>query len=221
MVLLKLSISLTGGGLGIGSFTTDVAGPVTPNGSGVVDVTGTSVFSNGSVANTLTLNVQATAQTFLVGAGSDTTATELGPLTNGQVIIGSTGNAPVLATLTGGPGVTITNGAGSITINSVLYRDHASSVTVVSDSGSFATAAITLTLPASPNNGERCEFIAASGVLVIQLAGTQVGHLAGASTSAGGTITGSNTGDSISLIYQSSTDDWWSLGSPSGVWLLA
>jgi hypothetical protein len=39
-------------------------------------------------------------------------------LTNGQVLIGNTGNAPTAATLTAGSGVTITNGAGSITIAS-------------------------------------------------------------------------------------------------------
>lgn len=36
--------------------------------------------------------------------------------TNGQLQIGSTGLNPVAATLTAGSGVTITNGAGSITI---------------------------------------------------------------------------------------------------------
>ena len=39
-------------------------------------------------------------------------------MTNGQVIIGSTGGTPTPATLTAGTNVTITNGAGSITINS-------------------------------------------------------------------------------------------------------
>ncbi len=43
--------------------------------------------------------------------------TWLGPLTNGQVIIGSTGAIPVASTLTAGTNVTITNAAGSITIN--------------------------------------------------------------------------------------------------------
>ena len=42
----------------------------------------------------------------------------VGELTNGQVLIGSTGNAPVAATLTAGANVTITNAAGSITIAS-------------------------------------------------------------------------------------------------------
>jgi hypothetical protein len=37
-------------------------------------------------------------------------------LNNGQLLIGSTGAAPVASTLTAGAGVTITNGAGSISI---------------------------------------------------------------------------------------------------------
>ena len=41
-----------------------------------------------------------------------------GSMTNGQVLIGSTGATPTLATLTAGANITITNGAGSITIAS-------------------------------------------------------------------------------------------------------
>lgn len=41
----------------------------------------------------------------------------LGPLTNGQIAIGSTGNAPQAGTLTAGPGIAITNGPGSIMIS--------------------------------------------------------------------------------------------------------
>lgn len=44
-------------------------------------------------------------------------AAGVGPLTNGQIIIGSTGNTPAAATLTAGSGVSITNGAGNITIS--------------------------------------------------------------------------------------------------------
>lgn len=97
-------------------FDTDVSGPVNPTGAGVVTVSGTSVFSDGTVANTLNLNVQASENTFLIGAGAGVTATELGPLTNGQLIIGSTGVDPVLASLTApAAGITITGGAGSVT----------------------------------------------------------------------------------------------------------
>ncbi|QDK37059.1 hypothetical protein [Bdellovibrio sp. NC01] len=37
-------------------------------------------------------------------------------LTNGQILVGSTGAAPTAATLTAGSGITITNGAGTITV---------------------------------------------------------------------------------------------------------
>jgi hypothetical protein len=41
----------------------------------------------------------------------------VGPLTNGQVLIGSTGNAPQAAQLSAGTGIAITNGPGSIMIS--------------------------------------------------------------------------------------------------------
>lgn len=112
----NITVDLVGGSTGIDSFTTDVAGPVLPDGTGNVAVTGGQVFSNGSIANTLRLGVEATANTFLYGQGNNTAMAELGPLTNGQVIIGSTGLAPVTNTLTAGTAITITNGAGTITI---------------------------------------------------------------------------------------------------------
>jgi hypothetical protein len=46
-----------------------------------------------------------------------TSLTSTAAPTNGQVLIGSTGNAPVLGTLTAGQNVTITNSPGSITIS--------------------------------------------------------------------------------------------------------
>ena len=44
--------------------------------------------------------------------------TDVGAMTNGQLAIGSTGSTPVANTLTAGSGISITNAAGSITINS-------------------------------------------------------------------------------------------------------
>ena len=126
-----------------------------------------------------------------------------------------------MLSILGGPGVTTSGSGSTLTINSVVYTDQGGSTSVTSDSGSFSTAAITLTLPASPSSGERCEFIASTAdQLVIQAAGTQVIHLGGVASSAGGTATSSAIGDAMSLIYQSSTDDWWALNSV-GVWVLA
>jgi len=47
---------------------------------------------------------------------SDTTQGGIGPLTDGQLVIGSSGNAPQASTLTAGPGIVITNGPGTVTI---------------------------------------------------------------------------------------------------------
>ena len=57
-----------------------------------------------------------TANAILLGNGTGTVATA--SLTSRQVLIGSAG-APVAATLTGGNSVSVTPGAGSITLNTV------------------------------------------------------------------------------------------------------
>ena len=57
-----------------------------------------------------------TAHSLAVFEGSSSALTALGAATNGQLPIGSTGADPVLATLTAGTGISITNGAGSISI---------------------------------------------------------------------------------------------------------
>jgi hypothetical protein len=110
----------------------------------------------------------------------------------------------------------------TLTIKSPPYADEAGSTTVTLNSGSFATNAITLTTPASAGllDGDLLEFVATNGVLVIQLAATQVAHLGSSATSAAGTLTSTATGDSISLRYQASTNDWWATSS-IGNWTVA
>jgi hypothetical protein len=127
-------VTLIGGGASVDEFTTDIPGPVFPSVGGAVGVTGTSVFSDGTVANTLKLNIQATANTILYGAGPLLTMSELGPLTNGQLIIGSTGLAPVAGSLTSTNGsVTITGGAGTIDLAVAASND--AILTLTGDSG--------------------------------------------------------------------------------------
>lgn len=69
--------------------------------------------------------------------GTGSILTEIGPLTNGQLVIGSTGVAPVASTLTAGTGITITNGAGSITIDASA----ATPLSFPTDSGTATPAA--------------------------------------------------------------------------------
>jgi hypothetical protein len=67
------------------------------------------VTKGGTGATTLTANT-------LILANGTSALTSLGAATNGQIPIGRTGLAPVLANLTAGSNITITNGSGAITI---------------------------------------------------------------------------------------------------------
>ena len=70
-----------------------------------------------SSANNIVSGLSTTSTTCLVTDNSGV-PTWLSSMENGQVIIGNTGNTPIVATLTGGTNVNIENSVGSITINS-------------------------------------------------------------------------------------------------------
>lgn len=80
-------VSLTGGGQAIDSFTTDVSGPISPDGAGNVAFTGaTNIFSDGSVANTMRLNLQGTNHAIFVGRGANTASASLSTGSAGQIM---------------------------------------------------------------------------------------------------------------------------------------
>ncbi|MGL5626596.1 MAG: hypothetical protein ACRDDW_03635 [Candidatus Rhabdochlamydia sp.] len=99
------------------------------NGDGVagnptIDVTAANIDIN-SLGNTPLNTINGgtgvsspTANTRPVAQGSSA-MTFLGPLTDGQLVIGSTGFSPVVSTLSAGTGISITNGPGSISISSL------------------------------------------------------------------------------------------------------
>lgn len=127
---------------------------------------------------------------------------------SGGALIPTAGNLNILG-LSGSK----TSGASStLTIKSPPYQDEGGSVTVTLNSGSFATGTITLTTPATAGlaDGDLLEFVATTAnVLTIQLAATQVAHIGNVATSVAGTLVSTAIGDSISLRYQASTNDWW------------
>lgn len=111
--------ALGGSGVVIGLVPNSGTSPVYPDSSGLIDLLGTGSIT--AVGSTNTVTVQLTGLTnhsLLVGAGS-ATITNLGVATDGQIPIGSSAADPVLATLTAGTGIGVTNAAGSITINGV------------------------------------------------------------------------------------------------------
>lgn len=90
-------------------------------------------FTLDNIGGTLSVSKGGTGATtltdggILIGSGTGAVTVTSQP-TNGQLLIGSTGVNPVLATLTAGTGITITEGAGSITIDA----DNNGTVTSVS-----------------------------------------------------------------------------------------
>lgn len=215
---VNLEIAAAGGGMGIDTIITDINSPVQPNVDGEISVTGTHVFSSGP-GTTLTLDVDATDNTFLYGQGNNVAMAELGPLDNGELIIGSTGGAPVAATLTGGPGITITNAAGSVTVNSVVFTD-TTATTLVEDNGYFATAAGTYNLPATPAQGELIHIIAdTAGAVVVDAPAGDFIRIGNVISASGGTATSNAIGDQLICRFRFSTQTWHCI--PVGTWTLA
>lgn len=110
------TITISAGGAVAESFVTD-AGTATPA-AGVLNVNG---LAGGNIhtagaGNTVTVAVSGTTQHSLLLGNATGSINNLGVATNGQLPIGSAGADPVLATLTAGTGISITNGAGSITV---------------------------------------------------------------------------------------------------------
>lgn len=109
----------TGGGGGGGSGTvtsvsTTLSGITVNNATTAAQIVGTlGVSSGGTGATTLTDGG------VLLGSGTGV-ITALGQATNGQLVIGSTGGDPVLATLTQGTNITINNTAGGIEIGTTV-----------------------------------------------------------------------------------------------------
>jgi hypothetical protein len=95
-----------------------------------------------------------TDHSLILGNGTGVAIGSLGVATNGQLPIGSSGADPVLATITAGTNITVTNAAGSITLAStiVTINDQTDSYQLVAgDAGKFITmtkgTANTLTVP--------------------------------------------------------------------------
>lgn len=218
----SITIGLSGSGQAIDSFSTDVNGPISPDSNGNVAITGaTNIFSDGSVANTMRLNLQGTNHALFVGRGTNTASTSLGVATNGQIPIGSTGADPVLATLTAGTGISITNGAGSITIDATDGGLTWTEVTGTSqnaavDNGYIANngSLVTITLPSTFAIGDTIRVGGKGAGLWRLTANTgDTIHFGNQDTSAGGSLTATNRYDAIEVVGITANSDWLVLSS--------
>jgi len=182
--------------------------------SGVVTYDGAATFS----ASTLTQNSS------LIG-GASNAITSLGVATNGQLVIGSSGVIPVLATLTAGTGIAVTNAAGSITIDSIGGGMSWVDVTGTTQAMAIHTSytannagLVTLTLPATSAYGSTVTVCGkgAGGWKIAQNAGNTI--IMGSSTSTpgvGGSVASTNQYDVITLVC-TVLDSVWTAQSSIG-----
>jgi|SRR5712675_1142272 len=148
-------------------------------------------------------------------------------MTNGQIVIGSTGATPTASTITVGAGLSIVNGAASITISStgggLSWTDVIGTTQAMAiDSGYTANNAglVTLTLPATAAYGTAISLIGkgAGGWLIAQNAGQSI--RLGSSTSTigvGGSLASTNSSDSLNLICTIANTVWTVQGAPQGI----
>lgn len=136
---------------------------------------------------------------------------------NGQILIGKTGDFPQLAQLQPGTGISITNGAGTITIATVggglSWSAIGASQTLVVNNGYICTAggALALALPALSAVGTVIGITldGAGSFSILQGAGQQVRLGAVTSTlGAGGSITSIAQGDSILMVCKTANTLW-------------
>ena len=158
-----------------------------------------------------------TANDVLIGGTGNTIISV--PLINGQVLVGSTGLAPVATTLSAGSGVSITNAAGSITINS---SGGGLTWTVVTGTTQLAlvnhgyiannAGLVTVTLPATSAVGD---VVAVTGInnntgwKIAQNAGNQIFFgILSTTAGTGGSLASTKTFDTVYLLCTVANTNW-------------
>jgi trimeric autotransporter adhesin len=144
-----------------------------------------------------------------------------GTMTNGQIIIGSTGATPVAGTLTAGAGISITNTAGGIAVAATgagfTWSDNSGTFTPVKENGYFITGTSTANLPASPSEGDTIAFaIDTASLLTIQANTGQTLRFADKLSASGGTAVNTLQGDTCELVFRSATSVWFCLSFEGG-----
>jgi len=159
------------------------------SGSGVITRTGASAWSANSIAD----------RAVVVG-DTGNTVQGIGPLADGELLIGATGGAPAAAALTAGTAVDITNGTNSITIDFDVTEAADIPTSFTTDSGTATPAANSLAISGGTN-------IATSGTgaaVTIDFDGT----LPVASGGTGATtLTGVLTGNGTSAVTASAVTE--------------
>lgn len=211
------SIDLATGAAVATSYLTDDAASAIPA-LGVLTVAGGANIATSSAASTVTIAVDGTTDHTVQIGNATGSLTSLAAMANGELVIGSTGADPVIASITAGAGITVTPGAGSITIastvSSLVWTVEAVNLNMVVNHGYIANKAGTLelTLPAVSVVGDVVRVTGmntALGWQIKQNAGNTIYYNGSTTTpGVGGSITSSAIHDSVELVCITANADW-------------
>lgn len=162
----------------------------------------------------------------MLGSGTGAVTPTAQP-TNGQLLVGSTGVDPVLATLTQGAGMTITNGAGTITLAStaIVWSAQAAGTALLPNQGFISTAATAqnFPLPATAVVGEVFELTqnGAGTVTITQAAGQSIRFGNQVTTAGvGGSLASSAQGDAVKIVCTTANTGFQAVTGSIGNWIV-
>ncbi len=215
--------------------TTD-SGTATSSG-GNINFVGSGAISTSGASDTVTIAIEdpvtvgnggtgASSLTdggILLGSGTGA-ITATGQPTNGQVLIGSTGGDPVLATLTAGAGISIANGAGTITISDAgaagfSWNDVTTTTQAMTAANGYIAnnaSKVTFTLPATGTVGDTIRVVGLGvGGWQIDQNASQVIHFGSSDTTTGtgGSLASTHKYDAVEFACVATDTDWTILSS--------
>lgn len=137
-------------------------------------------------------------------------------MTNGQLMIGSTGGTPIPATLTAGTGISISNGANSISIStssfSITWNGVAGTTQAAATNNGYIiqnAAQTTVTLPATAPIGSVVAVagLGAGGWVLAANTGQTI-KMAASTTSSAGSLTSAEQYDAIEAVCVTANTTW-------------
>lgn len=156
----------------------------------------------------------------VVGTTSNNAKT-LALMTNGDILIGSTGADPVPAALGIGAGLSASGGPGSLTLRvsggGLIWQNATTSITLTVSNGYFVTSgALNLALPAAASQGDQIIVALNGGTswTITQAAGQSI-RFGNTVTTTGitGSLASSAQGDTVRLVCSTTNTGWFLISS--------
>lgn len=145
-----------------------------------------------------------------IGQGPNNPILWTSPPTNGQILIGSNGTDPIINQITAGPGISISNGPGTITISSsnsgLNWKNISSNQILEVNNGYFCSGGgfLILNLPTSSSIGSVITIILDGSLGWVLNTGSSSVRIGKSLVNASNTLSSTSQGDVIQLVCQNS-----------------